>query len=125
MRQPCKTRPFFICNVSLPLLPGPLRFIASMLIFISMTCLVFITQALDGNFSFRHCFDYLVSKLVPSYYFRLVCKNFNDLRAPVPLQDLRPVVPESECKITPFPRHGKIFSKLFLTFFNTSPLNYP
>ena len=50
MRQPCKTRPFFFCNVSLPLLPGPLRFIASLLIFISMTCLVFITQALDGNF---------------------------------------------------------------------------
>ena len=34
-----------------------------MLILISMTCLVFITQALDGNFFFRHCFDYLVSKL--------------------------------------------------------------
>ena len=125
MRQPCKTRPFSFATLVCPYCQD--RFVLLRLCwFLSVWPVSYLLLKLLTETSL---FDIVLITLspnfVPSYYFRLVCKNFNDLRAPVTLQDLRPVVPESECKITPFPRHGKIFRNIFSDYFHTLRLNCP
>ena len=66
--------------------------------------------------SSRHCLCHLVSNLFLRTTFVLFARISMTFPLPFPSESC-PVVPESECKITPFPRIGKIFRQLFSQIF--------
>ena len=85
MRQPCKTRPFSFATLVCPYCQD--RFVLLRLCwFLSVWPVSYLLLKLLTETSL---FDIVLITLspnfVPSYYFRLVCKNFNDLSASVPL----------------------------------------
>ncbi len=74
--------------------------------------------------SSRHCLCHLVSNLFLRTTFVLFARISMTFPLPFPRCSC-PVVPESECKITPFSRTDKIFRNIFSDYFHTLRLNSP
>ena len=95
-----------------PVAPESLLFIASTFQYdLSRVKLKLLTET-----SSRHCLCHLVSNLFLRTTFVLFARISMTFPLPFPSESC-PVVPESECKITPFPRIGKIFRQLFSQIF--------
>ena len=103
-----------------PVAPESLLFIASTFQYdLSRVKLKLLTET-----SSRHCLCHLVSNLFLRTTFVLFARISMTFPLPFPSESC-PVVPESECKITPFPRIGKIFRNIFSDYFHTLRLNSP
>ena len=101
-----------------PVAPESLLFIASTFQYdLSRVKLKLLTET-----SSRHCLCHLVSNLFLRTTFVLFARISMTFPLPFPSESC-PVVPESECKITPFPRIGKIFRNIFSDYFHTLRLN--